>query len=218
MLRNRGFYLIRTEKGSFAIFDEKRFARPYLNLDIGNSIKKLVADEPQGYDHLKSAFKENVLENTGLEQLRFNGIYDKIIESVTGKKQDFYVGVRGNTTGTFDVYLKSCEGELVKIKTYVGQAELDYTLWTTDSVFLFEAKKAGGEGIKRYLDVGWHKFAYAATRFINYAELKIYPVYFLRNPAQVILFVFPQFKFHEKGVILNDSAQMTPVHVFAVNL
>lgn len=30
VLRNRGFYLIRTGKGSFAIFDEKRFARPYV--------------------------------------------------------------------------------------------------------------------------------------------------------------------------------------------
>jgi hypothetical protein len=189
-----------------------------LNLYVGSEIKELVGDEPQGYYHLKSAFKENVIENTGLEQLRFDGVYDKIIELVTGRKQEFYVGVRGNTTRTFDVYLKSSEGELVKIKTYIGQAELDYTLWTTDSVFLFEAKKAGSEGIKRYLDIGWHKFAYAATRFINYTGLQIYPVYFLRNPTQVFLFVFPQFKFHENGVILNDSAQMTPVNTFVVNL
>ena len=121
-----------------------------MNLHVGNEIKELVGDEPQGYYHLKSAFKENVIENTGLEQLRFNGIYDKIVELVTGRKQDFYVGVQGNIKRTFDLYLKGSEEELIKIKTYVGQAELDYTLWTTDSVFLFEAKKAGTEGIKRY--------------------------------------------------------------------
>jgi hypothetical protein len=95
ILRNKKYYPIRTGEGSFAIFDEKRFARPYLNLDIGNYIKELVTDEPQGYDHLKSAFKENVLENTILELLRFNGIYDKIIEVVTGRRQNFYVGVLG---------------------------------------------------------------------------------------------------------------------------
>jgi hypothetical protein len=94
---------------------------------------------------------------------------------------------------------------MVKIRTYTGQAELDYTLWTSDWVFLFEAKKAGTEGVKRYLDIGWHKFAYAATRFLNYAGLKIYPVYFLRNPKQVFLFVFPQFNFHDNGVILNNA-------------
>ena len=74
ILRNKGYYLItcyyliRTGEGSFAIFDEKKFARPYLNLHVGNEIKELVGDEPQGYYHLKSAFKENVIENTGLEQ------------------------------------------------------------------------------------------------------------------------------------------------------
>ena len=74
ILRNKKFYLIRTSEASFAIFDENRFPRLYLKLHIGNNIKELVTEEPQGYGHLKSAFKENVLENTGLEQLRFNGI------------------------------------------------------------------------------------------------------------------------------------------------
>ena len=218
VLRNKNYYLIRTGAGSFAIFDEHRFSRPYLNLQKDNHILELPETAPNGFEYLKSAFNENVLENTGLEQLRFNGIYDKMIETVIGTRQQFYVGVRGNTTRSFDVYFKRRDSEIVKIRSYTGQAELDYTLWTGDSVFLFEAKKAEREGVKRYFDIGWHKFAYAAIRFINYSRLKIYPVYFLRSPKQVFLFVFPQFKFHENGVILNDVTQMTPVYSFVVNL
>jgi hypothetical protein len=217
ILRNKNYYLIRTGEGSFAIFDEHRFLRPYLNLDIVNDFTELSEDAPQGFDHLKSAFRENILENTGLEQLRFNGVYDKMIEAVTGTRHQFYVGVRGNTTRSFDVYFKRADSKIEKIRTYTGQAELDYTLWTSDSVFLFEAKKAGREGVKRYFDIGWHKFAYAAIRFINYGGLKIYPVYFLRSPKQIFLFVFPQFKFHENGIILNGKSQMTPSNAFVVN-
>jgi hypothetical protein len=189
-----------------------------LNLDIDNNITELSVDNPDGFNHLKSAFKESILENTGLEQLRFNGTYDKMIEAVIGTRQQSYVGVRGNTARSFDVYFKRADSKIEKIRTYTGQAELDYTLWTSDSVFLFEAKKSGSEGVKRYFDIGWHKFAYAAIRFINYGGLKIYPVYFLRSPKQILLFVFPQFKFHQNGVILNDKSQMTPSNAFVVNL
>jgi hypothetical protein len=218
MLRNKNCYLIRTGEGSFAIFDEHHFSRPYLNLEVNNEVKELSEEMPQGYDHLKLAFSENILENTGLEQLRFNGIYEKMIEAVVGARQQFYVGVRGNTTRNFDVYFERKDSKIEKIRSYTGQAELDYTLWTSDSVFLFEAKKAEREGVKRYFDIGWHKFAYAAIRFINYSGLKIYPVYFLRSPKKIFLFVFPQFKFHENGIILNDKSQMTPSNAFVVNL
>lgn len=218
VLRNKGYYLIRTGKGSFAIFDEKQFPRPYLNLDISNNIIPLNKDEPEGYDQLKLAFKENVLENAGLEQLRFNGIYDKVIQAVTGLKQQYYVGVRGNTTRTFDLYFKRADSAIEKIRTYTGQAELDYTLWTRDSVFLFEAKKTRDVNLGAYLDIGWHKFAFAAIRFMNYVGLKIYPLYFLRGDTKLYLFVFPQFKFHEGGVILNNTKQMEPDKTFVVNL
>jgi hypothetical protein len=217
-LTSRGFYLIRTGKGSFAIFDKDKFPRPYLNLNIGNNIIDLVIDEPDGFDHLKSAFKENIIENTALEQPRFNGVYEKMIKTVIGVSQQFYVGVRGNTTNTFDLYFKSKDSEIKKIRTYTGQAELDYTLWTNDSVFLFEAKKATDVVIKKYTDIGWHKFAFAVSRFIRYTGLRIFPVYFLRGDTKLFLFVFPEFRFHENGVILNDTAQMIPNYTFAVSL
>jgi hypothetical protein len=41
---------------------------------------------------------------------------------------------------------------------YSGQEDLDYTIWTEDSVLVFEAKQfissSGG------LDIGWHKLAF----------------------------------------------------------
>jgi hypothetical protein len=47
--------------------------------------------------------------------------------------------------------------ELIKIITYKGQAELDYTLWTRDSVLLLEAKQVKKGDPKYHLDIGWHK-------------------------------------------------------------
>ena len=85
-------------------------------------------------------------------------------------------------------------------------------------VLLFEAKKVSGLNITKCLNIGWHKFAFATVRLINYPNLKIFPIYFVRSTKQIFLFVFPQFKFHEKGVILNDTQQMTPVTAFVVNL
>jgi hypothetical protein len=37
------------------------------------------------------AFNKNILENAGLEQLRFYGIYNKIIEKVVGSTQEYYM-------------------------------------------------------------------------------------------------------------------------------
>jgi hypothetical protein len=71
--------------------------------------------------------------------------------------------------------------------------------------------------LEKYL-VGWHKFAFAATRFINLEGLKIFPVYFLRGDTKLFLFVFPQFRFYESGVILNDSGLMVPKYSFVVSL
>jgi len=212
VLTNRNYYLIRTGEGSFAIFDENEFPRPYLDLRIENTVE-IIGEEPTGYDNLKKAFEENLLENTALEQLRFNKAYDKLIELVTDSKQEYYVGVRGNTTRTFDVYFQRSNLEIEKIFTYKGQAELDYTLWTKNIVFLFEAKKSD---TKTNFDIGWHKFAYPAVRFLKYENFDIYPVYFLRRPNRVILFVFPKFVGYNGGLILNDSKQMTPSKIFSV--
>jgi hypothetical protein len=103
ILINSGFYIIRTGEGSFAIFDEKIFPSPYLKFDIKNVIE-IGIEELNGYDNLKSAFKENILENSALEQLRFNGAYKKIIANDLGQEKEYYVGIRGNTTRTFNVY------------------------------------------------------------------------------------------------------------------
>ena len=218
ILRENNYYLIRSGRGSFVILDEKNFPRPYLNLNFENAIEILVKD-PEGFDHLKRAFNENILENAGLEQLRFYGIYDKIIEKIVGSIQEYYVGIRGNTTRTFDIYFRKADSiQLQKIRSYRGQAELDYTIWTKNSVFLFEAKQVKQGNIEYYLDIGWHKFAYAAVRFLNYPELNIYPVYFLRSKNKVFVFVFPRFCFYEKGIILNDSEQMKPQQIFVITI
>ena len=135
-----------------------------------------------------------------------------------GLKQEYYVGIRGNTTIVFDIFFQKTNSEKEKIRTYRGQVELDYTIWTKNSVFLFEAKQVKQGSLEYYLDIGWHKFAYAGVRFLNYQNLAVYPVYFLRLKNTVFLFVFPRLCFYEKGIILNDNKQMTPEKVFSISL
>ena len=94
------------------------------------------------------------------------------------------------------MFQKLNASEPIKIRTYKGQAELDYSLWTRDSVLLFEAKQVKKGDPNYHLDIGWHKFAYAATRFLNYQNLNVYPVYFLRIKDKVFLFLFPKFGFY----------------------
>jgi hypothetical protein len=216
ILRENNYYLVRSGRGSFVILDEKNFPQPYLNLSLDNATEIPIID-PEGFEHLKRAFSENILENAGLEQLRFYGIYDIILEKTIRSMREYHVGIRGNTTRTFDIYFQKANSmQLQKIRSYKGQAELDYTIWTRNSVFLFEAKQVKQGNIEYYLDIGWHKFAFAAARFLNYSQLDIYPVYFLRAKSKVFVFVFPKFNFYEKGIVLNHSEQMKPQHVFVV--
>jgi len=120
VLTEKGYYLIRTDERSFVIFDENVFPSPYLDLKIENP-EYLYTLEPYGYEHLKKAFGENIIENTALEQLRFNGVYEKIINDISGEKQQYYVGIRGNTTRTFNVYFKKKnENEPILIYQYKG--------------------------------------------------------------------------------------------------
>ena len=105
-----------------------------------------------------------------------------------------------------------------RIKTYTGQAELDYTIWTRNSVFLFEAKQIKQGSIEYYLDIGWHKFAYAGVMFLNYQNLDVYSVYFLRLGRRVFLFVFPHLAFYKEGIVLNDNKHMTPEKIFSITL
>jgi Domain of unknown function (DUF6997) len=214
-LKQKGYYLIRTGKGSYAIFEEKSFPRPYLNLEMNNVKTQLTPREPEGFNQLKIAFDENKQEDSQLEWLRFYGIYENLVESVTGHRNNIYSGIRGKVDSEFDIYLRRSNSQLEKIKTHRGQVELDYSLWTADSVFLFEAKTF--HVANRHLDIGWHKLAFAAGRFMKYNDLKIYPVYLLSSSNQIFLFVFPQLKFYMNGVVLNDTYQMTPEYSFAIS-
>jgi len=219
ILTSNGFYIIRTGEGSFVIFDKNIFPSPYLKFEIKDVIE-IDTTEPSGYDNLKHAFKENILENSALEQLRFNDGYKKIIANVLGKEKEYYIGIRGNTTRKFNVYFyRKDTNERILIYEYRGQADVDYSLWTDDSVFLFEAKKMEiMHNIENSIDIGWHKLAYASARFMTYKNLNIYPVYFLRTIDKVLLFIFPKFSFYKDGIILNDPDHMIPQKIFSINI
>jgi len=123
-------------------------------------------------------------------------------------------------TSSFDVYLQRKNTSLEKFR-YRGQVELDYTIWTENRAYIFEAKSS----LRGGYDVGWHKLAYPAQRFMKLTEengLKISPLYFLRTRSNgvntIYLFLFPPIKFREGGVVLNDAEAMTPERVFRVDL
>jgi|GEM_PF-2113149 len=81
-------------------------------------------------------------------------------------------------------------------------------------------KERNGQKIFKVILIlnGIHKFAYACARFIEYRNLNIYPVYFLRMIDKVMLFIFPKFSFYKDGIILNDINQMMPQKIFSVNI
>jgi hypothetical protein len=70
---------------------------------------------------LRAPFNGTV-ENIGLEQLRFNGVYDKMIKVITGRTMLEYGEIRREL---FDIYFNSFDSNIEKIRTYTGQAELD---------------------------------------------------------------------------------------------
>jgi hypothetical protein len=89
---------------------------------------------------------------------------------VLGQEKEYYVGIRGNTTRTFNVYFyRNDTNEKILIYQYRGQADVDYSLWTDNAVFLFEAKKKEiGKNIESSINIGWDKFAYGCARFIEF--------------------------------------------------
>ena len=88
VLRDDQKYLVRTGEGTFAIFNELDFPRSYLALGEQELISKatrLTGETPSRYMALKEVFESTPSEDATIEYLRFAGIYDKVIESVTGR-------------------------------------------------------------------------------------------------------------------------------------
>ena len=98
---------------------------------------------------------------------------------------------------------------------YNGHEDLDYTIWTEDSVLVFEAKQfisaSGG------LDIGWHKLAFPCYRFYDYKGLNIIPIYYLRQQHSIYLFVFPRMEFYNGGILVNDITKYTPTKVLRID-
>jgi hypothetical protein len=145
--------------------------------------------------------------------MHFLGIFKEVLQRVC-RQSDYHIGPRGNRTSKFEVYLKSRKDDKDhKIYTYNGQEELDYSLFTDNEVFVIEAKNLIDGG----LDMGWHKIAYPLTRFSKFSFPK-YPCYFLKQGKLVWIFIFPEFKYHNNGIVLNDKTAMAPEHIFRVDL
>lgn len=181
LLQNK-WYVIRTGRGSFGIFSEDQYPKPYLELNADDA-EEITCKPNATYRHLRYAFKNldwrlKAAENTLLELARFYGVYEVLTEYLDGTS-DYQVGPRGGMTQKFDLHFKRRDDSLTRFG-YNGQVELDYTLWTESRVLVFEAKSISRGG----LDVGWHKLAYPAHRFYNQTisdGLRISPVYFLRT-------------------------------------
>ena len=217
------WYVIRLGRGNFAIFSRKEFPRPYLELSISDA-KELSLEHKSSFEHMRKSFKIldynlKSAENTLLELARYYGVYahlTKVFENST----NYQIGPRGNMTQKFDVYMKRSSGNFEKF-TYNGQVELDYTVWTENRVFVFEAKSMNRSG----LDVGWHKMAYPSHRFISQAVedgLKVQPVYLLRTIEAgenvLLLFIFDNLQFHNNGIILNEKDHWHPICIFRISL
>ena len=212
-LTNNGFYVIRLGAGSFSIFKEDRFRKPYLDLKIDN-VKEILIKKITSHIHLQDAFNEHYNEDANLEHLQILGVYEEILDEICRTK-DYRVGPRGGKKSVFKIYFKDqLDNDNPISFDYEGQEELDYTIWTEKEVLVFEAKQnknnSGG------LDVGWHKLAFTSQRFLKIEGLSVIPVYYLRQNQSIYLFVFPKMPSFRYGIILNDESQFSEYKVFKV--
>ncbi|HEX9830392.1 MAG TPA: hypothetical protein VGA94_01795 [Thermodesulfobacteriota bacterium] len=210
-LTDKKLYVIRTGTGSFAIFDEKRFPKPYLQLETSNA-REMQISEVAGYKHLKKAYADHHQEDPNLERLYLTDIYEQLVEKTCGTSK-FFRGPRGNRYSEFRLYFRDTKGDVSRFN-YKGQEDLDYSLWTEESVLVIETKQNQPHG---GLDIGWHKLAYPAQRF-RYENLNVIPVYYLRVKDVIFLFVFNKMKFEEGGIVLNDYTQFVPSMTFRIDL
>ena len=214
-LRDRNYFVIRTGKGNFIIFDENRFGKPYLNLNLSKA-EELDYEIPKNFKHLDNAFKENPIENASIENLWFLGIFKQIIDKISSEKE-YYIGPRGTKSSIFEVYFKNrITKEIIKTFTYEGLEDLDYSIFTENCIYFFEGKSISK--LRSGLDIGWHKVIFPASRFKKYSQKRLIPAYFLKIGTIVYFFIFPDFRFYNEGIILNDENQFTPKHVFKIDL
>lgn len=214
-LRDRNYFVIRTGKGNFIIFGENRFGKPYLNLNLSKA-EELDYEIPKNFKHLDDAFKENPIENASIEHLWFLGIFKQIIDKISSEKE-YYIGPRGIKNSVFEVYFKDkITQEISKVFTYTGLEDLDYSIFTENCIYFFEAKTLpdGGGG----LDIGWHKITFPASRLKKYSNKRLIPAYFLKLKTIVYFFIFPDFSFYSEGIILNDENQFIPEYIFKIDL
>lgn len=212
ILRKNGMYLLRTGSGTFGIFDENVFPKPYLQLDTTKS-EKLNLETNEDFKELMSAF-DTRQENAGLEHLNACGAYDSLIKELFGD-EEWKLGPRGNKSSEFKVFGKTKQNIINHIYDFKGQEELDYGIWTKKKILLFEAKSVEQN---HGLDVGWHKLAYPASRFKKFKNHSIIPIYLLKWENTTHLFVFPIFKFHQDdGIIINDFEQLKPERIFRID-
>jgi hypothetical protein len=211
-LASNNLFLLRTGRGKFVVINRAFFDSSYLELAL-NNYEKISFDVPKNYDHLVEAYKDRLNENASLELMHLLDVFKNVLQKVCGET-DYFIGPRGNRTSKFDVYLfNKKENQNVKIYIYNGQEELDYSIFTKNAIFVFESKSLMNGG----LDVGWHKLAYPLTRFRRFSVPK-FPCYFLKKEKTVWLFVFPEYKFFNEGIILNDKRALVPEHIFRIDL
>jgi hypothetical protein len=218
VLTENKLYVIRIGRGRFVIFHEERFAKPYLELQKNGTIVDLHFTLPENYEHLKKAFRIHYQEATNLECLRFLGLYDQLVGHLFDTSSTHFIGPHGNRNSSFRIYFtdKIKPNEPVSFD-YNGQEELDYSIWTKDSMLAFESKQFKTSN-SLGLDIGWHKLAFPCHRFYDYKGLNIIPIYYLRQKNTIYLFVFPKMDFYNDGILINDVTRFTPTKTFRINI
>ena len=212
VLKKHDMYILRTGYGGFCIFDKNKFPSPYLQLSTSN-VENLDLEIDYEFKELMSAF-DTKQENPGLEHLNACGGYDVLIKKLFGNLK-WKLGPRGGQDSKFKVFGKTAQNKIIPVFNYYGSEELDYSIWTKEHILLFEAKAVKPN---HGLDVGWHKFAYPASRFRKFKNHSIVPIYLLKWGMVTHLFVFPTFRFHnDEGIIINDQDSMKPEKIFEIN-
>jgi len=211
-LTSKGLFLLRTGQGKFIVLSNSFFDSPYLQLNPSQNAEEILFEVPKTCEILIEAYKDRLNETATVELMHTLGVFEKILYRVLGERE-YFIGPRGNRTSKFDVYFnRSTAISPVKLFTYCGQEELDYSIFTSKAILVIEAKNTING-----LDLGWHKITYPLKRFERFNCPKI-PCYFLKQGKIVWIFIFPEYNYYNQGIILNDKRAMTPSHTFKVDL
>lgn len=109
-----------------------------------------------------------------MEYFRFIALYDQLVEHLFNTSNTYFIGARGNRNSSFRICITDKSRPIEPIYFgYNGREELDYSIWTKDSVLAFESKQFRTSSLLG-LGFGWQA-CISMSSFLRVQRAEYYP-------------------------------------------